>query len=61
VIDPVPVHLAGELHQLKPHVDNLVEPRSEQIAYTNLAWSVFGSIAALRPDATTEHRGDLRP
>ena len=30
-VDPVPVDLAGELHQLVLHVDDLVEPRPEQI------------------------------
>ena len=29
VIKPIPVELAGELHQLMLHVDDLVEPRSE--------------------------------
>jgi len=31
-IEPVPVDVLGKLHQLVPHVDDLVEPRSEQIA-----------------------------
>ena len=31
-IEPVPVDALGELHQLVPHVDDLVEPRPEQIA-----------------------------
>ena len=31
-IDEVPVDLAGELHQLVLHVDDLVQPRPEQIA-----------------------------
>ena len=30
-VDPVPIDLAGELHQLVLHVDDLVEPRPEQI------------------------------
>ena len=33
VIKPIPVELAGELHQLMLHVDDLVEPRSEQITF----------------------------
>jgi len=32
VIDPVPVDLVAELHQLVLHVDNLFKPGSEQIA-----------------------------
>ena len=32
-IDPVPVDLAGELHQLVLHVDDLVEPGAEQITF----------------------------
>jgi hypothetical protein len=31
-VDPRPVDLAAKLHQLVPHVDDLVEPRAEQIA-----------------------------
>ena len=31
-VEPVPVDALGKLHQLVPHVDDLVEPRSEQIA-----------------------------
>ena len=31
-IEPVLVDVLGKLHQLVPHVDDLVEPRSEQIA-----------------------------
>ena len=31
-VDPLPVDLAGELHQLVLHVDDLVEPGPEQIA-----------------------------
>ena len=34
VIEPFPVELAGELHQFVPHVDDLIEPRPEQIAFT---------------------------
>jgi hypothetical protein len=34
LIDPVPIDLAGELHQIMFHVDNLVQPGSEQIAFT---------------------------
>src|SRR5262249_53726356 len=30
-VDEVPVDLARELHQLLPHVDDLVSPRAEQI------------------------------
>src|SRR6266545_2199777 len=30
-VDEVPVDLARELHQLVPHVDDLVQPRAEQI------------------------------
>ena len=33
-VDPLPVDLAGELHQLVLHVDDLVEPRPEQIVFT---------------------------
>ena len=32
-VDPVPVDLAGELHQLVLHVDDLVEPGTKQIAF----------------------------
>ena len=32
-VDPRPVDLAGELHQLVPHIDYLVEPGPEQIAF----------------------------
>src|SRR5262249_40766889 len=32
LIDPSPIDLAGERHQLGLHVDDLVEPRSKQIA-----------------------------
>ena len=31
-VNPVPADLAGELHQLVLHIDDLLEPRSEQIA-----------------------------
>jgi hypothetical protein len=31
-VDPLPVDLACELHQLVLHVDDLLEPGSEQIA-----------------------------
>ncbi len=31
-IEPLPVDLAGERHQLVLHVDDLLEPRPEQIA-----------------------------
>ena len=31
-VDPPPVDLTGELHQLVPHVDDLLEPGPEQIA-----------------------------
>src|SRR5262249_1288521 len=31
-VDELPVDLACELHQLVPHVDDLVQPRAEQIA-----------------------------
>jgi hypothetical protein len=30
-VDPLPVDLASELHQLVLHIDDLLEPRSEQI------------------------------
>jgi hypothetical protein len=30
-IDPLPINLAGELHQLVLHIDDLLEPSSEQI------------------------------
>ena len=33
-IDPVPIDPASELHQLVPHVDDLIEPGPEQIAFT---------------------------
>src|SRR5450631_3351991 len=33
-VDPGPVDLAGELHQLVLHVDDLVEPGPEQIAFS---------------------------
>jgi hypothetical protein len=32
-IEPVPVDRAGELHQLVLHVDDLIEPGAEQIAF----------------------------
>lgn len=31
-VDPVPIHLAGKLNQFVFQIDDLVEPRSEQIA-----------------------------
>ena len=31
-VDPLPIKLAGKLHQLMLHVDDLLEPRPEQIA-----------------------------
>ena len=33
MIDPVPVYLAGELHQLMPLVDDLLDPSPEQITF----------------------------
>jgi hypothetical protein len=33
-VDPFPTDPAGELHQLMHHIDDLVEPRPEQIART---------------------------
>ena len=32
LVDPIPVDLLAEPHQLVPHVDDLVEPRPEQVA-----------------------------
>jgi hypothetical protein len=32
-IDPVPVDLGGELHQLVLHVDDLLEPGAKQIIF----------------------------
>src|SRR5262245_45484424 len=40
VVDPGPVDLAGELHQLVLHVDDLLEPGLEQIA-SRAAWVAF--------------------
>jgi len=59
-IDPVPVDLAGELHQLVLHVDDLVEPGAEQITFP----VVFAFCGRIVPsDATTEScpaiRGNL--
>jgi hypothetical protein len=31
-VDPTPIDLAGKLHQFVLHVDDLLEPRPEQIA-----------------------------
>ena len=53
VIDPVPIDLAGELHQLMPHVDDLIEPGSEQIAFT-CPLRLPRSHRCPPPDATTE-------
>ena len=33
-VEPLPIELARELHQFVLHVDDLVEPRPEQIAFT---------------------------
>ena len=33
-VDPLPIDLAGKLHQLVLEVDDLIEPRPEQIART---------------------------
>src|SRR3954465_13222571 len=42
-VDPVPIDLAGELNQLVLHVDDLVQPRPEQIVRSRrpvlLRWS----------------------
>ncbi len=34
IIDPVPIDLPSQAHQLVLHVDNLVEPQAEQVART---------------------------
>jgi hypothetical protein len=39
-VDPVPVDLSGELRQLVLELDDLVQPRSEQIASSSRASSV---------------------
>jgi hypothetical protein len=33
LVDPIPADLAGELNQLVLHVDDLIEPGPEQIAF----------------------------
>ena len=56
VIKPIPVELAGELHQLMLHVDDLVEPRSEQITFARCRM-------LLRPHRSPpmQHRIIVRP
>ena len=44
-VDPRPVDLAAKLHQLVLHVDDLVEPGPEQIAFP-LASCFFGRIVS---------------
>ena len=53
VIDPVPIDLAGELHQLMSHVDDVLELSSEQIAFT-CRLRLLRSHRCPPPDATTE-------
>src|SRR5215475_14971392 len=38
VVDPDPVDLAGKLHQLVLHIDDLFEPGPEQILSSRAAW-----------------------
>ena len=52
-VDPVPVDLAGELHQLVLHVDDLVEPRPEQIA--SIPSSRASSAASFPPMQPQNH------
>ena len=33
-VEPFPIELAGKLHQLMLHVDDLIEPRPEQILFS---------------------------
>src|SRR5262245_29555244 len=47
VVDPGPVDLAGKLHQLVLHIDDLVEPGPEQIALS-CRRALLGSHATLR-------------
>src|SRR6516225_2280163 len=46
-VDKVPVDLARELHQLVLHVDDLIQPRAEQITRSVVS-CFFGRIAPLR-------------
>ena len=50
MIDPVPIDHASELYQLIPHVDDLVEPSSEQIAFPSSAPSSVASLPSARCD-----------
>jgi hypothetical protein len=40
-IDPVPINLAGKLRQLVLEVDDLLQPRPEQIAFTRRLWLLW--------------------
>jgi hypothetical protein len=54
VVDPGPVDLAGKLHQLVLHIDDLIEPGSEQIAF-------LCGLALLRTHATLRSTADHGP
>src|SRR5262245_14750134 len=56
-VDEVPVDLARELHQLVPHVDDLVQPRAKQI---KLLSSGASSAASFPSDTATESRFPIR-
>jgi hypothetical protein len=59
VIDPVPVDLAGELHQLIPHVDDLVEPPRNR-SPSPVVCGFFGRIATSAPMRRRNHDSRLR-
>jgi hypothetical protein len=56
-VDNVPVDLACELRQLVPHIDDLIQPRAEQIT-RSLVSCCFGRIAP--SNAATESRHAIR-
>ena len=64
-IDPVPVDLAGELHQLVLHVDDLVEPGAElQNTKSSFRFGVSTGAAICEPmprQAAYSHPGALPP
>ena len=57
VVDPLPIDFACKQHQLVLHVDDLLEPRSERIARSQIS-CFFGCIAP--SDAATETRRPIR-
>jgi hypothetical protein len=56
-IDPVPVDLVTERHELVPQVDDLIEPGAKQIAFPSSPASLVASFPSA---ATTESRRLIR-